>query len=130
MKIGFIFSISILLFACSKSNKIEKIIPGNWNVVEFYNSVQSPSSFNDTTVFNVGNLIFENNGTGEWAILGLNTNSFTWKNDAQYVYLTSNNNMDTLQIVEYSKNKLVLQSTDVENVNGLTTFHYIYTLTK
>lgn len=124
---------SVIFFSCTKTKKIEKTIVGTWNISEFYNSQQSSTSFVDTTVYNIGSLTFNKAGTGKWEIPGFNTDSFTWTNDSENIYLVKNNpsnSKDTLEIVEFSKNKIIVKSMDTENVTGLITFRYEYTLNK
>lgn len=133
MKYILLLSASVIFFSCTKTKKIEKTIVGTWNISEFYNSQQSSTSFVDTTVYNIGSLTFNKAGTGKWEIPGFNTDSFTWTNDSENIYLVLNNpynSKDTLEIVEFSKNKIIVKSMDTENVTGLITFRYEYTLNK
>lgn len=133
MKYILLLFVSVIFFSCTKTKKIEKTIVGTWNISEFYNSQQSSTSFVDTTVYNIGSLTFNKAGTGKWEIPGFNTDSFTWTNDSENIYLVKNNpsnSKDTLEIVEFSKNKIIVKSMDTENVTGLITFRYEYTLNK
>jgi hypothetical protein len=133
MKYILLLSVSVIFFGCTKTKKIEKTIVGTWNISELYLSEQSSTSFLDTTVYNVGSLTFNKAGTGKWEIPGFNTDSFTWTNDSENIYLVKNNpsgSKDTLEIEEFSKNKIIVKSTDTENVTGLITFNYKYTLIK
>ncbi|MBP5994507.1 MAG: lipocalin family protein [Crocinitomicaceae bacterium] len=133
MKYLLLLAVSMIFFSCTKSKKIEKTIVGTWNISEFYNSIQTSTFYGDTTVYNIGSLTFNEAGTGKWEVPGFNTDSFTWTNDSKNIYLVKNNpynSKDTLEIVEFSKNKMIVKSTDTENVTGITTFHYVYTLIK
>ena len=133
MKYILILPLLAIFLSCTKSKKIEKSIVGTWNISEFYNSQQSSTSFVDTTVYNVGSLTFNKAGTGKWEIPGFNTDSFTWTNDSENIYLVLNNpynSKDTLEILEFSKNKIIVKSMDTENATGLITFLYKYTLNK
>jgi hypothetical protein len=137
MKYIFLLSASLILLSCSKSKKNEKNVIGTWNISEFYNSIQtttqSSTYFSDTTVYNIGTLTFKSDGTGKFDVPSLNTSSFKWTNDKENIYLEFNNStqLDTLEIIESSKNKLILHSTDIGYTSsGTEKYQYKYTLTK
>ena len=137
MKYILLLTASLILLSCSKSKKIEKNVIGTWNVSEFYNSMQittqTSTYFSDTTVYNIGSLTFKNDGTGKFDIPFLNTSTFKWTNDKENIYLEFNSStqLDTLEIIETSKNKLILHSTDIGYTSsGIEKYQYKYTLIK
>ncbi len=137
MKYIFILSASLILLSCSKSKKIEKNVIGIWNISEFYYSVQTTTQdstyFSDATAYNIGTLTFKNDGTGKFDVPNFNTNSFKWTNDKDNIYIEFNNStqLDTLEIIESSKNKLIFQETDIGYpLAGIEKIQYKYTLTK
>jgi hypothetical protein len=137
MKYILLLSTSLILLSCSKSKKIEKNVIGTWNISEFYNSIQTTTQtstyFSDTTVYNIGTLTFKNDGTGKFDVPSFNTDSFKWTNDKENIYLEFNNStqLDTLEIIESSKNKLILHTTDIGYpFSGIEKYQYKYTLTK
>jgi hypothetical protein len=137
MKYIFLLSASIILLSCSKSKKIEKNVIGKWNLSEFYNSIETTSQnstfFADSTYYNIGSITFNDDGTGKFDVPYLNTSTFKWTNDIEYFYLEFDNSTppDTLEIIESSKNKLILHSSDVVFTSSSTEkYQYNYTFTK
>jgi hypothetical protein len=140
MKYILLLSASLILLSCSKTKKVEKNIIGSWNVSEVYLQTtitsQTTNQSNDTTAYNLeGSFEFYKNGTGKFDVpdLSSSVNLFNWSNDADNIYLTSsaNNNIDTVQIIESSKNKLILFSKQsAYSSSGLETYIFRYTLTK
>ncbi len=136
MKYIFLLSAFLILLSCSKSKKVEKNVIGTWNLSEFYYSLnytsQTETIFSDTTLYNVqGNLAFNSNGTGKFDIPSFNDNSFNWTNDKENIYIEINNDIDTFNIIEISKNKLIIQMQESGmSSTGLESYVYRYTLTK
>jgi hypothetical protein len=135
MKYIFLLSASIILISCSKSKKVEKNIIGTWNISEFYNSLQiiAPTStyFSDTTVYNIGSLTFENDGTGKFDVPSFSDDSFNWTNDKENIYIESNYYKDTFKIIEISKDKLIFTVHESGmSSSGLEIYNYKYTLIK
>jgi hypothetical protein len=136
MKYIFLLSTSLILLSCSKSKKVEKNVIGTWNLSEFYYSLnytsQTETIFSDTTVYNVqGNLAFNSNGTGKFDIPSFYDDSFNWTNDKENIYIETNNDIDTFNIIEISKNKLIIQMQGSGmSSTGLESYVYRYTLTK
>ena len=136
MKYIFLLSTSLILLSCSKSKKVEKNVIGTWNLSEFYYSLnytsQTETIFSDTTVYNVqGNLAFNSNGTGKFDIPSFYDDSFNWTNDKENIYIETNNDIDTFNIIEISKNKLIIQMQESGmSSTGLESYVYRYTLTK
>jgi hypothetical protein len=130
MKKILFLSILIFFISCSKT-KNKKNISGTWNISEFYNSYQTPSYSGDTTVYNIGSLTFNNDGTGNSNTTAWGNETFNWSNDKENIYLESNNNIDTFKIIEISKNKIILTMHESGmSSSGLENYNYKYTLTK
>ena len=132
MKYILLFTASIFLFSCTKAKKNEKNIVGTWNISEFYNSYETPTYYGDTSVYGLGQLIFNNDGTGKFDAPLWSTDSFSWTNDKNYIYLEFNiNDKDTLKITDISKTNMILEDTDsIYSISGFEKYKYKYTLTK
>lgn len=129
----FLLFLCIFLFlSCDKSKKIKKEIPGVWGISEL-TIVQNYSNGNsyDTVLKNFGTITYNSNGQGNYYIPGFNSESFSWTNNETSIFEISNGHLDTMKIIDCSKNRLVIEDVDNENISGnINTFIYTYILEK
>jgi hypothetical protein len=134
MKYILLLAVSVIFFSCTKAKKIEKTIVGTWNISEFSISSKTPTFSGDTTLYNMGYLMFNKNGTGKFDAPSWCTDSFSWKNDKDNIYIVfdfDNFYKDTFKIIDFSKTKLIIESMDsVNNQSANESYKYKYNLTR
>ena len=126
--------IAVLLTACSKEKKIKRQLAGSWTITEVVtvttvNNVSSTVTSNSETV-----TTFSKDGSGTASSSGSGTNpfpaEFTWSNtDKTLTIVDTDKAITTIyEVVEHSKDKIVLNNTSSETISG-DTFTYDITIT-